>query len=75
MRTVKVQTREPDLIRRIVLAALIGNDLKGGVRFSQRCIETVDLDAKNNTDECLRDKAIDRIVELAREHGVRLVLE
>lgn len=74
MRTVRVQTREPDLIRKIVLAALIGSDLKGGTQFSRKCIETIDLKAKNSTDEKLRDAAVVKVVELAKEFGVRVEL-
>lgn len=74
MRTVKVRSREPDMIRKMVLAALIGTDLKGATNFSEMAKQSVDLKARNTPNLKSRDLAVLQVCDLALKYGVRVEL-
>lgn len=74
MRTVRTKGKTPDAIRAMVVASLIGSDLKGASNFDQACKQSVDLKARNSPNFKSKDLAILQVCDLAKQYGVTVVL-
>lgn len=74
MRTVRTKGKTPDAVRAIVVAALLGSDLKSASQFDQSCKQSVDLKARNTPNFKSKDLAILQVCDLAKKYGVRVEL-
>lgn len=74
MKIVKVKTRTPDGIRKMVLAALMGNDLKNATNFNMMVQQSVNLQAKNTKNFASKDLAMLQVCDLAKMYGVTVEL-
>lgn len=74
MRTVRTKGSTPDAIRKVVVANLLGHDLKAASQFDQACKQSVNLAAKNTANFKSKDLAMLQVCDLAKQYGVKVEL-
>lgn len=72
MKTLKVKSRTPDMVRKIVTRAL-GQTLESR-QFNDMCFQSVNLQARNNSNTADKDLALLQVCHLAEKYGVKVEL-